>query len=139
MSTPSGFQMGWTEVSLASNTITHVDSIEINVGGQLIAYAGDNDRYNTVVVNNMNDPSVTINCTNPSALMGIAPGSEGTFTATHKDAHLATGGDIIYTVVNCVAPGASTSGAHAQFGTASIQLKAYAADGSTNPVSFTRA
>jgi hypothetical protein len=132
-------QMGWTNVMLATAPITRVDSIEINVGGQLIAYAGDNDRYNVVVVNNMNDPSVTINCSSPASLMGITPGSEGTFTATHKDAMLATAGDIIYTVINCVAPGASTSGAHAQFGTATIQLKPYAADGATNPISYTRA
>lgn len=135
----SGFQMGWTNVMLGTSAINHIDSVSIDVGGQLLAYAGDNDRYNTVVVNPMNDPSVTINCTNPAALIGIAPGTEGTFTATHKDAKLAVGGDIIYTVVNCVAPGASTTGAHAQFGTATIQLKAYAIDGATNPVSFTRA
>ena len=70
--------------------------------------------------------------------MSINPGTDATFTATHKDAKLASGGDIVYTCANAVAGGAQTSGSHAAFGTSTLTFKPYAPDGQTNPISFTR-
>ncbi len=132
-------QANWTAVTHGATSITRVTSVSIDVGGQLAVFAGDNDRYATVVANLMNSPRVSVTSGDEATLMGIAPGTDASFTATHKDAKLQTGGDVIYTVANAVSEGASAGGSHAAFGSATLNFQAYASDGQTNPISFTRA
>ena len=136
---PTNLQANWADVAHGSIDLIRIDSVSIDLGGNIQGYAGDGDRFNSVAAVLMNDPTVTITSSDPAALMSISPGTDATLTATHKDAKLQAGGDIIYTIANCVAAGASTQGAHAAFGTASMTFKPYAPDGQTNPVSFTRA
>lgn len=131
-------QANWTAVSHNSASITRVNNVTFTQGGQVATYSGDGDKFPTVAVNLMNAPRATVTSSDPAALMAIAPGTTGAFTATHNDAKGAVGGAIVYTLANAVAENVDTSGAHASFGTASLSLIGVSADGTTNPLSFTR-
>ena len=115
------------------------------VPGELLAgrlaglVLGRCDLYPTVVVNLMSGPRASVTSSDTATLMGIAPGTSAFFSATHKDAKGATGGDILYVMANAVAENVETSGSHAEFGSATQQLLALSSDGTTNPLSFTRA
>ena len=132
-------QANWTAVSFGSAAITRVSQVSFTQGGSLAAYAADGDRFPTVVVNTLSKPRATVTSGDAAALMAIAPGTVGSFSATHKDAKGEVGGDILYVLANAVAENAETSGGHGQFGTASLSLLAFSSDGVTNPLSFTRA
>jgi hypothetical protein len=135
----SKLQANWSAVSHGTALITRVTQVSFSQGGSLSTFAADGDHYPTVVVNLMNKPTASITSADTATLMGIAPGTTATLSATHKDAKGATGGDILYVMANAVAENCNTGGAHGQFGTASISLLAYSSDGTTNPLSFTRA
>lgn len=132
-------QANWTAVSHGSTPITRVSQCSFNQGGSLQTYSADGDHFPTVITNLMSNPSASVTSADTAVLMAIAPGTTGTFSATHKDAKGSSGGDILYVLANAVAENAQTSGSHAAFGTSSMSLKAYSSDGSTNPLSFTRA
>jgi hypothetical protein len=132
-------QANWTAVSFASTPISRVSQVSFTQGGSLAAYSADGDHFPTVVVNLMNKPRASVTSADAAALMSIAPGATGTFSATHKDARGEVGGDILYVLANAVAENAETSGAHGQFGSAKLNLMAFSTDGTTNPLSFTRA
>jgi len=132
-------QANWTAVSFGSAPISRVSQVSFTQGGTLSAYSGDGDHFPTVVVNLMSRPRATVTSADTAAVMAIAPGETGSFSATHKDAKGETGGDILYILANAVAENAETSGAHGQFGSATLSLMAYSSDGVTNPLSFTRA
>lgn len=135
----SRVQANWTDCAHGSTTITRVSSVSFDYGGSIAMFAGDNDRYPTLVANLTNAPKASITSADAGTLMGIAPNTVADFTATHKDARGATGGDIIYTFINAVVENVSTGGNHGAFGSASMSLVGYADDGETNPISFTRA
>jgi hypothetical protein len=132
-------QANWTGVSLGTASITRVTQVSFSQGGSLATYAADGDHYPTVVVNLMNNPSASVSSSDTATLMGFAPGTSATFSATHKDALKATGGDILYVMANAVVENVQTAGSHGQFGTSTMNLLAYSSDGVTNPLSFTRA
>lgn len=132
-------QANWTAVSFGSAAISRVSQVTFTQGGSLAAYAADGDRFPTVVVNTLSKPRATVASGDAAALMAVAPGTTATFSATHKDAKGEVGGDILYVLANAVAENAETSGAHGQFGTATLSMMAYSSDGITNPLSFTRA
>jgi hypothetical protein len=132
-------QANWTAVSHGTTSITRVTQVSFSQGGSLATFAADGDHYPTVVVNLMNKPRATVTSADTATLMGIAPGTTATLSATHKDAKGAVDGDILYVMANAVAENVETSGAHGQFGTATLSLLAYSSDGTTNPLSFTRA
>jgi len=132
-------QANWTAVSFGDADITRVSQVTFTQGGSLAAYAADGDHFPTVVVNLMNRPRATVTTSDPAAVMAIAPGTTGTFSATHKDAKGEVGGDILYVLANAVAENSETSGSHGQFGSATLSLMAFSSDGVTNPLSFTRA
>lgn len=134
----TNLQKNWKDVSHGSVDLTRVTNVSFDLGGQNQGFAGDNDIFNSVVVNMMNSPTASVTTGDPATLMAIAPGTDATLSATHIDAKGATGGDIIYVLTNAVAQGGQTSGGHAEFGTAAMQFMAYAPDGQTNPLSFTR-
>jgi hypothetical protein len=135
----SKLQANWTAVAHGSNTITRVSGVTISQGGTLATFSADGDRFPTVVVNLMNKPKATVTTADTASVMGIAPGTVGTFKATHVDAQGQTGGDILYVLENAVVENVDTSGSHGQFGTATMSLLAYSSDGTTNPLSITRA
>ena len=135
----SKLQANWTAVAHGSNAITRVSSVTISQGGTLATYSADGDRFPTVVVNLMNKPKATVTTADTASVMGITPGTTASFTATHKDAKGEAGGDILYVLSNAVVENVDTSGDHGQFGTATMSLLAYSSDGTTNPLSFTRA
>lgn len=132
-------QMNWASVQHGTTAITRVDSVSINTNTTLTPYMGDVDVWPSAVVATSNAASVTIQSSDPATLMGIGPGSVGTLTATNKDAKKQTGGDIVYTIVNAVAGEVQTTGSHAQYSNATITFQCFSTDGSTNPISFTRA
>lgn len=132
-------QANWTGVSHGSNTITRVTGVTFSQGGSLATFAADGDRFPTVVVNLMNRPRATVTSADTASLMGITPGTAASFSATHKDAKAQAGGDVLYVLANAVVENVDASGSHGQFGTATLSMLAYSSDGTTNPLSFTRA
>ena len=132
-------QANWSGVAFNNTAITRVTNVSISQGGSLEMFSGDTDIFPVVACNLMNNPSASVTTADAGTVMGIAPGSSGSFTATHKDAKGQTSGDILYVIATAVAENTDTSGAHGGFGTATTTFKAISADGSTNPLSFTRA
>ncbi len=132
-------QANWSAVAHAGVTIDRVTQMSFNVGGTLQSFSADTDHFPTVICNLMNKPTASVTSANAALLMGIVPGTTGTLTATHKDAKGASGGDILYTLINAVYATTSTSGGHNAFGTVNGNWEAYSSDGITNPLSFTRA
>ncbi len=117
---------------------TRVTSVTFSQGGELIEFAGDNNRYPVVIANSFNRPRCSITSGDVATLMGLAPGSSGTITATQNDALAGTGGAINWTMSNAVHQNTEDTGQWGRFATATATFRAYAADGATNPLSFTR-
>lgn len=141
----TNLQMNWGPVAYSNGTnnnnsivFTRIDSVDINFGGTLLKYSGDLDRYPTVIINNDNNPSMSLRSSDPGTVMTLVPGTTGVIHATHKDAAKVSGGDVVYIMINAVVESPSTSGSHAQFGTSSLSLQAYSSDGSTTPLSLSR-
>lgn len=131
-------QLNWENVTFGSTSITRVTSINFTLGGELLAFAGDNDRYSVVVANNMNRPGCTITSADVATLMSLGPGTSGTISATQLDAEGATGGAINWTLINAVHGNTDDSGPFSQWASATASFMAYSADGQTSPFSFTR-
>ena len=131
-------QANWTAVSLGTTSITKVTQVTFSQGGSLATYSADGDHFPTVIVNLMNNPSASVTSGDEATLMAIAPGTVGVFSATHKDASSAVGGDVLYVLANAVAQNVQASGQHGAFGTATLNMLAYSSDGVTSPLSFTR-
>ena len=137
--------MNWTGVSFTPvggtpTPITGVTSIQIDAGGTLLKFSGDGDRYSTTVVNDFNDPTITVNSADLAAVLSYPVGTVGTFIATHNDAKNGTGtGAITYTLSNAVVASHPVHGSHRQFGQGVLTLAAYSLDGVTNPLSTSTA
>jgi hypothetical protein len=133
--------MNWTGVSFtptggSSTTITGVTSVAIDSGGSLAKFAGDGDRFVTAMVNDFNDPTVTVHAADLSAIRANPVGTVGTLTATHNDAKNGVGtGAVTYTLTNAVVASCQVQGAHRQFGQGSVTFAAFSTDGVTNPLS----
>jgi hypothetical protein len=134
----TALQLNWSSVEFASTPITRVTSIMFDQGGELIEFAGDNDRYPVVIANPMNRPRCSITSADVATLMGIAPGTSGTISSTQVDALEATGGAIVWTLANSVHESTQDTGTFSQFASATATFRAYSSDGVTNPLSFTR-
>lgn len=133
--------MNWTGVSFApvsgpATAITGVTSVAIESGGSLARFAGDGDRYVTTMVNDFNEPSVTIQAADLAALRAFPVGTAGTLTATHNDARNGPGsGAVTYMMANAVVAACHVHGAHRQFGQGTLTFAAFSGDGVTNPLS----
>ena len=133
--------MNWTGVSFTpingtATALTGVTSVMIDSGGSLAKFSGDGDRYVTTMVNDFNEPVVTIHSADLSALRANPVGTVGTFTATHNDAKNGAGtGAVTYTMFNAVVASYQVQGAHRQFGQGTLTFHAFSTDGVTNPVS----
>src|SRR5438045_1551526 len=103
----TALQMNWSAVSFTPSggsltAITKVDQVDFDPGGQLLPYSGDTNIYPTAIVNNRSEPRASVRSSNPAGLLAFTVGTAGSFTATHKDAKGATGGDIVYVLSNAV-------------------------------------
>ena len=133
--------MNWTGVTFtplngAPTPITGVASIQIDSGGSLVKFSGDGDRYTTTVVNDFNDPTVTVHTADLASISAFPVGTVGTFTATHNDAKNGTGsGAITYIMTNAIVASNPIQGAHRKFGQGVLTLHAFSVDGVTNPLS----
>ena len=133
--------LNWTGVTFtpvggSPTVITGVTSVTIDSGGSLLKFAGDGDRYSTTVVNDFNDPTITVNAADLAAIRANPVGTVGTFTATHNDAKNGTGsGSITYSLSNAVISHTNVKGSHRQFGQGTLVLAAFSSDGVTNPLS----
>ncbi len=135
--------MNWTGVAFtpsggSATPITGVTSLTINAGGSIAKFAGDGDRYHTTVINDMNDPVVTIHAADLAAIRANPVGTVGTLTATHNDARNGVGtGAITYTLANAVIASNTVVGSHRHFGVGTLVVTAFSSDGITNPLSTT--
>lgn len=131
--------MNWTGVAFGSTSLSRVTSVVFSQGGELVEFAGDNNRYPVVIANNMNRPRCTISSGDVASLMGIVPGSSGQIQATQIDALAAVGGNVLWVMANAVHESTTDTGHFGHLATGSATFRAYSADGITNPLSFTRA
>ena len=134
----TALQLNWSSVEFASTSLARVTSIMFDQGGELIEFAGDNDRYPVIIANPMNRPKCSITSADVATLMGIVPGTSGTIAATQVDALEATGGSIVWALANAVHESTQDTGQFGRFATATATFRAYSNDGATNPLSFTR-
>lgn len=110
--------------------------MSIDSGGNLAKFAGDGDRYVTTMVNDFNEPTVTVHSADLAALRANPVGTVGTLSATHNDAKNGSGsGALTYTLANAVVASCQVQGAHRQFGQGSVTFHAFSSDGVTNPIS----
>jgi hypothetical protein len=133
----TGVQINWNPVVFGSTQIQRVNSVTLSQGGNLLTYAGDNNRWPVVVTNNMNNPRITVNSADVATLMSFTPGQSGpNFTATQIDAMAASGGAINWTGANAYHETSDDTGAFSQWagGTASFLL--LSSDGATNPLTI---
>ena len=134
----SALQLNWTSVQFASTGLTRVTSVTFSQGGELIEFAGDNNRYPVVIASNISRPRCSITSGDVATMMGIIPGTSGTLTATQNDAMGGIGGAVNWTMNNAVHQNTDDAGRWGHFATATATFRAYASDGATNPLSFTR-
>jgi hypothetical protein len=131
-------QINWASVTFGSTSITRITTGGFGQGGKLLRFKGDTDMYSTVIANVNNEPSATFTTADVGTIMGITPGTTNTLAATLNDAKGATGGSVVFTMINAVFENADTTAYHAQFGSVTGTWQAFSSDGSTNPLSFTR-
>jgi hypothetical protein len=131
-------QLNWASVSFGSTAITRVTNGSFTQGGKLLKFSGDADVFTTIIANVSNEPSASFTTADVGTIMGIAPGSTNTLSATLNDAKGATGGAVVFTMINAVFENADTKAAHAQLGSVTGTWQAYSSDGTTNPLSFAR-
>ncbi len=131
-------QLNWASVAFGSTAITRVTTGGFGQGGKLLKFKGDVDTYSTIIANVNNEPHATFTTADIGTMMGITPGTTNTLTATLNDARGASGGSVVFTMINSVFENADTTAQHAQFGTVTGTWQAYSSDGVTNPLSFTR-
>ena len=131
-------QMNWASVSFGSTAITRVTSGSFTQGGKLLKFAGDTDVFTTIIANVNNQPSASFTTADVGTIMGIAPGSTNTLSATLNDAKGATGGAVVFTMINAVFENADTQAAHGQIGSVTGTWQAFSSDGTTSPLSFAR-
>ena len=110
----------------------------LHSGGKLLKFSGDTDVFTTIIANVSNEPSASFTTADVGTIMGIAPGSTNTLSATLNDAKGATGGAVVFTMINAVFENADTKAAHAQLGSVTGTWQAYSSDGTTSPLSFAR-
>jgi hypothetical protein len=131
-------QLNWASVSFGSTPITRVTTGSFSQGGKLLKFSGDSDVFTTIIANVSNEPSASITTADVGTIMGIAPGSTNTLSATLNDAKGATGGAVVFTLINAVFENADTTAAHAQLGSVTGTWQAFSSDGVTSPLSFAR-
>jgi hypothetical protein len=129
--------VGFTPAGGSLTSITGVSSVSIDPGGTLAKFSGDGDRYSTTIVNDMNDPKVSVQSADLAAVRANPSGTAGVFVATFNDAKNGTGAGAITFTVAGVVDNNAIQGAHRQFGQGTFSLSGWSSDGVTNPISVT--
>jgi hypothetical protein len=132
-------QVNWSSVTFNSVQITRVTTGGFGLGGSLLKLAADVDVYPSVVALASIDPHASFTSADVGPMMALVPGTTATLVATLKDAKAQTGGDVTFTMANCVFENADSSGAHAAFASSTGSWMAFAPDGITPPLVITRA
>jgi hypothetical protein len=132
----TALQLNWTNVQFASTSLTRVTSVTFSQGGELIEFAGDNNRFPVVIANNICRPRCSITSGDVATLMSVTPGTSGTILATQPDALNATGGAINWQMTNAVHQNTDDTGRWGHFATATATFRAYSTDGVTPPLSI---
>jgi hypothetical protein len=144
MPTPSKRHLNWPTVTFTPaggslGAITGVQDFEIAPGGNLIKHSGDGDRAPTTVVNDYNDPTVTVTHRDLTAQHALVPGVRGVLVGTHADAKngvVVGGGGYTVTLTNAVIGDNPSGGRHRQFGEARTMFSAESADGTTSALAY---
>lgn len=144
MPTPSKRHVNWPSVAFTPaggslGLITGVQDCEIAPGGNLIKHSGDGDRYPTTVINDFNDPTITVTHRDLNAQHLLLPGVRGVLVCTHADAKngvVVGGGGYTATLTNAVISDNPSGGRHRQFGEARTMFSAESTDGTTNPLAY---
>ena len=134
----TALQLNWTAVSFAAGAITRVTAVTFSQGGELIEFAGDNNRYPVVIANNINRPMCSITSGDVATLMGISPGRPARSWRPRATRWALTGGGDRLDDDQRRPRRPEDSGQWGRFATATATFRAYASDGATNPLSFTR-
>ena len=137
--------MNWTTVTFTPSggslfTYTGVKSVKIDDGGSLLKFAGDGDRFNTLVINDFNEPTAEVSLADLATLNTNRVGTIGVFAATHNDAvNKAVSGSyaITYSLANAVIANQDRGGEHRQIGMGTVKFEHQSTDGSTWPITFT--
>lgn len=131
-------QINWTSVTWASTNITRVTTGGFRQGGRLIKFKGSTDIFPTIIAAPDIEPSASFTTADVGTVMGFTPGNTGTLSATLNDAMGASGGAVVFALINAVFETADTTAQHAQFASVTGTWQAFSSDGVTNPLSFTR-
>lgn len=132
------YGVGFTPVGGSLIPITGVTGIDYDPNGNLLKFSGDMDRFNSTVIADFSDPTVTITTADTAAIRSLPFGTRGVLVFTHKDAknQAATSGpgDITYTFSGAIVMNNPISGQHRQYGTGRLVICAESTDGLTNPM-----
>lgn len=129
----------FTPTSGSAVTYTGVTGVSTDHGGSLAKFSGDGDRFNTTVINEFNDPGVTITCADYAALQSTPSGARGVLAYTYKDAKGATGGALTVSVSTAIVESVQFAGQHRQYASGSVSFATESSDGVTSPLTFSAA
>jgi hypothetical protein len=136
-------QLNWKPVTFLPSggsivTFSGITQVQVDPGGTLLMFSGDNDRFPTLIVVPVENPSIVITGADYANFMAQSPGTVGTVSATHLDAIAATNGNIVFTMINAVVENVPGGGSCGQFGEGTFSAKGFSSDGFTNPLVFAR-
>lgn len=135
----TGVSLNAKNINVGGTAWNRVTSATPHLGGSLIAFMGDDDRFPTVLANSENHPGVSITTANVGLVAPLSPVgyTPVTITFTYADAMRVTGGNINWTIINCVFRDWSQSQSHGSFNSATATWDCVSDDGQTSPISFT--
>jgi hypothetical protein len=132
--------VAFTPTAASAINITGVQNVEINPNGNLLEHSGDADRMPTTIINDYQDPEISVTHRDLNAQHSLPPGTRGAFAATHNDAKNGTttgGGAYAVALSNAIIANNPGGGGHRQWGEGTLSMKAESTDGITSPLAFT--
>lgn len=141
----TGRYMNWLAPTFTPATgspiiLDGVTNIQVDEGGSVVKFAGDTDRSNSLMVNDFNEPVITITFANAAKALQLRTGTIGTFTVTQLDAVNGStpgGGALLYTMTNAIAVKPTATGAYRKIADNSVQLQGYDPAGTANALVVT--
>lgn len=121
----------------SATSFTEVVSISCDFGSDKQSWSADADTFAKLIVTRMNRRVVTLTCGAVNQLMNVVKNSPGSLVFILNDALNVLGtGAITFTLANCIPIETPLSGSHNQFGGGTITFEGYAANGTSDPLSF---
>ena len=119
-------------------TITTIQSVSFDWGGQSLVGRGDADFYPTFGRTIQADPKAVVNHQNMQLMNSLKAGDTGSFSCVVYDAVNVSGaGQITVALANARVENHTAQPGHIQLTTATLSIGSYSSDGSTSPLSFT--